>query len=272
MSFLLIVIVSVFLVLVAYIPCRYQSSIIDQLSEKAESNFWTALAQKKDIEGYLQQIKSLEEHCVAQKKVVDEYYSQTISLKQELGIAIYDNKALRSQVKEFGDELERLQDSLKYRSDNWTLVKTELEASRDTVRKLNRRAQRAESELIKSQKYHKNTKTYFKDRLEWSLDALKDARNLVTQLGNKIDWHLKTCNPFEKKEAELPPKGFQGDPNKENLSHIPPGSTFELDENGKVGMIWPPVRYEWEPNKGTWVKIATVRQEGDSVVMHKETK
>ena len=122
---------------------------------------------------------------------------------------------------------------------------------KNTIRKLNRRAQKAESELIKSQKYHKNTKTYFKDRLEWSLDALKDARNLVTQLGNKIDWHLKTCNPFEKKEAELPKNGFQGDPNKENLSHIPPGSTFELDENGKVGMIWPPVRYEWEPSKGT---------------------
>lgn len=194
MSFLLIVVVSVLLVLVAYILCRYQSSIIDQISDKAESNFWTVLAQRKDIEGYLQQIKSLEEHCVAQKRVVDEYYAQIKDLKQKLGVVPFERSAFELQIEDLASDLKERE---------------------NTIRKLNRKAQKAESELIKSQKYHRNTKTYFKDRLEWSLDALQDARNLVTQLGNKIDWHLKTCNPFEKKEAESPKDGFQGELNKE---------------------------------------------------------
>lgn len=210
MSLLLILIVSILLVLVAYVPCRYQSSIIDQISEKADSHFRTVLAQRKDIEGHLQQIKSLEEHCVAQKKVVDEYYAKF--------------KELHEKASDLENKAREIQEGYLSEVKRNNAIKTDLKLARETIRKLNRRAQKAESELIKSQKYHKNTKTYFKDRLEWSLDALQDARNLVTQLGNKIDWHLKTCNPFEKKEA------------------------------------------------GKWEKVAIIRQEGDSMVMHKETK
>lgn len=235
-----------------------EDQFVQSIKDEHKTLLLTVNAQRKDIEDYLEKIRVLLEN----NKIIT---SSATRCNDQL-------KEKQERIEELEGRAKEIQEGYLSEIKRSNSIKTDLKLARDTIRKLNRRAQQAESELIKSKKYHKNTKTYFKDRLEWSLDALQDARNLVTQLGNKIDWHLKTCKPFEKKEAESPQNGFQGDPNKENLSHIPPGSTFEMDENGKVGEIWPPVRYKWEPNKGTWVKIATVKPEGDSMVMHKETK